>query len=264
MTTDMKFETLGFETKGGVGTLTINRPQALNALNRQVLMELDAFLEYMWDDNDLKCLIVTGQGEKAFVAGADIKELAGLDTQGARSFSELGHNVLLSFEQWRVPIIAAVNGFALGGGCELAMACDFILASENASFGLPEVGLGLIPGFGGTKRLAQFVGMPRASEMMFSGARYSSAQAAQFGLVNRVVPLAQLLPAAQEIAGQIALKAPVAVGAAKKSLRTGYHLPLNQALVVEKEIFGDLYKTQDHKEGLNAFIEKRAPVFKGE
>ncbi|MEQ1875850.1 MAG: enoyl-CoA hydratase-related protein [Bdellovibrionia bacterium] len=259
-----KLETLQFENKNGIGILTISRPQALNALNRQVLLGFDAFVEEMWDDSSLRVLILTGHGEKAFVAGADIKELASLDTQGARSFSELGHNLLRSFEEWRVPVIAAVNGFALGGGCELAMACDFILASENASFGLPEVGLGLIPGFGGTKRLAQFVGMARAAEMMFSGARYTSSQAAEYGLVNRVVPLAQLMPAAIELAGQIAQKAPIAVGAAKRSLRQGYPLALKEALEFEKETFGDLFKTKDHKEGLMAFIEKRTPSFKGE
>ena len=259
-----KFETLNFEKKNGIGLLTISRPQALNALNKQVLLEFDAFIEESWDDGDLRALIITGAGEKAFVAGADIKELAALDTQGARSFSELGHNVLLSFEEWRVPVIAAVNGFALGGGCELAMACDFILASENASFGLPEVGLGLIPGFGGTKRLAQFVGLARASEWMFTGARYTANQAAEYGLVNRVVALPQLIPSAMELAGQIAAKAPVAVGAAKRSLRHGYPLGLKQALEFEKETFGDLYKTKDHKEGLTAFIEKRTPSFKGE
>lgn len=261
----MNFETLKFETGGGgIGTLTINRPQALNALNKQVLLELDAFLEYMWDDSALKCLILTGAGEKAFVAGADIKEMMPLDVQGARSFSELGHNILLAFEDWRVPVIAAVNGFALGGGCELAMACDFILAGESASFGLPEVGLGLIPGFGGTKRLAQFVGHARASEMIFTGARYSAQQALEFGLVNRVVPQAQLIASAQELAGQITSRAPVAVAAAKKSLRTGWHLPLGEALSHEKTLFADLFKTKDQKEGLTAFIEKRAPIFKGE
>jgi enoyl-CoA hydratase len=260
----MNFETLKYETKGEVGVLTIHRPQALNALNKQVLLEFDAFLEYVWDDSALRCLIITGQGEKAFVAGADIKEMAGLDVQGARSFSELGHNLLLSFEEWRVPVIAAVNGFALGGGCEIAMACDFILASENASFGLPEVGLGLIPGFGGTKRLAQFVGVARAAEMMLTGARYTAQQALEFGLVNRIVPLSQLLPSAQELAQQIASRAPLAIGAAKRSLRGGAHLPLSKALELEKECFGELFKTKDQKEGLSAFIEKRSPVFKGE
>lgn len=259
-----KFETLSFEKKNGIGILTITRPQALNALNKMVLKEFDAFLKQMREETDVRVLILTGSGEKAFVAGADIKEMAGLDTHGAREFSALGHRVLLSFEKLNIPVIAAVNGFALGGGCELAMACDFIIASENASFGLPEVGLGLIPGFGGTKRLAQFVGMARASEMMFTGARYTAAQAAEFGLANRVVPLTQLMPMAQEIAGQIAAKAPIAVGAAKKSLRIGYHMPLAEALEVEKETFGELFDTEDQKEGLTAFIEKRTPTFKGE
>jgi enoyl-CoA hydratase len=260
----MKFETLLFGNKNGIGVLTVNRPQALNALNRQVLIEFDAFLDYVWDDREIKVLIITGSGEKAFVAGADIKEMNSFDVQQARSFSELGHNVILSLQDWHVPVIAAVNGFALGGGCELAIACDFILASENASFGLPEVGLGLIPGFGGTQRLAQFVGMPRASEMIFTGARYSSQQALEFGLANRIVPLNQLIGTTIELAGQIATKAPLAVGAAKKSLRTGYSLPLSKGLEVEKDSFGQLFTTKDQKEGLSSFVEKRAAVFRGE
>lgn len=257
-------ETLLFEKKESIGVVTFNRPQALNALNSQVMKELIELLGVAKKDNGLRCMIFTGAGEKSFIAGADIKEMAGMTAAQASDFSKTGHQILKEIASCPFPFIAAVNGFALGGGAEMALACDFIIASENASFGLPEVGLGLIPGFGGTQRLAQFVGIARASEMIFTGKKYSAGEAKEFGLVNQIVPQAELLTTAMKLASEISKKGPVAVREARRILRSTGHMPLFDGLKFEQEGFSGLFNTQDQKEGTKAFVEKRAPQFRGE
>ncbi|MGE3975403.1 MAG: enoyl-CoA hydratase/isomerase family protein [Bdellovibrionales bacterium] len=262
-------ETLLFEKKESigdakVGIVTFHRPQALNALNSQVMKEFLGLLSDLKKDSSLRCVILTGHGEKSFIAGADIKEMSNFGPSEAKAFSQTGHQILKEIEACPFPFIAAVNGFALGGGCEMAMACDFILSSDNASFGLPEVGLGLLPGFGGTQRLSQFVGVARASEMIFTGKKYSALEAQQFGLVNQVVPAAELLSTALKLASDIAKKGPVAVRSVRQLLRTTGHLSLSEGLKMEQESFGNLFKTADQKEGAAAFVEKRAPQFRGE
>jgi len=259
------FESLILKNESPVWTLTINRPSALNALNSQVLGELSQVLDIVSESqfSDCRGLIITGSGEKAFVAGADIKELADLDANAGKKFAELGQKLFRRFEDIRVPVIAAVNGFCLGGGLELALACDFIFASENARLGLPEVTLGLIPGFGGTVRLARRVGMAKAKEMIFSGDFVGSAEALQIGLVNKVFPLAELMPATLKVANTMASRGSVAVWKAKQSILAAYDQSLDEAMRTEASQFSQLFSTHDFKEGTQAFVEKRKPEFKG-
>jgi enoyl-CoA hydratase len=265
----MQFEAIKLEntisTKGDVWVLTINRPQSLNALNSQVLGDLHSALEILEKKSfsEAKCLIVTGSGEKAFVAGADIKEMNGLDSKGGMAFAEKGQQLFRRFENLKIPVIAAVNGFALGGGLELALACDYIFASENAKLGLPEVTLGLIPGFGGTVRLSRAVGLNRAKEMVFTGDMLTAAEAIHVGLVNRVVPLPELLPLALKSAETIAKRGPVAVQNAKRSLQNSYDQDIDQGMKTEASEFAQLFSTADFREGTTAFVEKRAAIFKG-
>jgi enoyl-CoA hydratase len=259
-----KFETLTFEKIEDIGILKINRPKSLNALNLQVLKELDVAFDEIDTDRTLKVLIITGEGEKAFVAGADIVELSKLDSMGAQEFAKLGQGVFRRLEILKIPVIAAVNGFALGGGCELALACDFIYASENAKFGQPEVLLGLIPGFGGTQRLARFVGLPLARELIYSGEQITASRALEIGLVNKVLPLSQLLDEVLKTAKTITLSAPLAVAASKEAINDGFDVALDKGLGFEVDLFSDLFETDDVKEGTLAFVEKRKPVFKGE
>ena len=259
------FESLSLKNETPVWTLTINRPTAMNALNSQVLKELSQVLDIVSESqfSDCRCLVITGSGEKAFVAGADIKELADLDADAGKKFAELGQKLFRRFEDLKVPAIAAVNGFCLGGGLELALACDFIFASENARLGLPEVTLGLIPGFGGTVRLSRRVGMSRAKEMIFSGDFVGAAEAQQIGLVNKVFPLADLMPAVLKVANTIASRGTVAVWKAKQSILTAFDQTLDEGMRTESNQFSQLFSTQDFKEGTQAFVEKRKPVFKG-
>lgn len=258
------FETLKFEMKdGGIGLLTIHRPEALNALNSQVLTDLSHFLEFADRERALKCLVVTGSGEKAFVAGADIKEIAALTPELALRFAERGQKIFRRFEILRMPVIAAVHGFALGGGCELAMSCDFIYASKIAKFGLPEVSLGIMPGFGGTQRAARSVGLPRAREMVFTGRHYGADEAFQMGLVNQVFEPTDLLSKTLEVAQQISTRGPIAIQKAKEAINMGFDLSIDEGMSLERDIFGDLFRTQDQKEGTQAFIEKRKPTFRG-
>lgn len=261
----MSFETIKFENQSGVWTLTINRPESLNALNTKVLSELSQALEDLSQRNlqDAKVLIVTGSGEKAFVAGADIKEINQLGLDSARKFAEKGQAIFRKLENLQIPVIAAVNGFALGGGLELALSCDFIYASENAKFGLPEVTLGLIPGFGGTVRLARALNLPKAKEWIFTGNMVGASEALQMGLVNKVVPQPELMPTVQKLAQTIASRGPVAVGAAKKSVMTAYDHDIDSAMAVEAAEFAQLFATQDMKEGTLAFMEKRKAQFQG-
>lgn len=260
------YKTINLESNAtGVWTLTVNRPEALNALNSNVLNEMGEALRQIgeMDYSDARVLIITGSGEKAFVAGADIKEINALTEADALVFAERGQSIFHELSLLKIPVIAAVNGFALGGGCELALGCDFIYASENAKFGLPEVSLGLIPGFGGTVRMARAVGQRRARELTFTGGMITAQEALSSGLVNKVVPQAELMPTVLKTVEQILAKAPVAVGAAKASINQAWDMDVEEAQKNEAKIFADLFTTQDVKEGTGAFIEKRKAEFKG-
>lgn len=249
-----------YKREEAVGILTINRPKALNALNTEVLDALDILLDKIEDDG-IKALVITGSGEKAFVAGADISEMSDMGTLEARAFSQKGNRVFSKLENFRVPVIAAVNGFALGGGCELALSADIRYASENAKFGQPEVGLGIIPGFGGTQRLSRTVGMAKAKELIFSGNIIDANEAEKIGLVNKVVPQEELLETAMTYANKVAKQAPLAVEFGKKVMNDGINLDLRHALDYEAESFGSLFSTEDQKEGMYAFMEKRKAKF---
>jgi len=259
----MKFETIEYQQEGHVGLLIIQRPQALNALNAQVLEELSTFAKEISQNKEIRALVITGSGEKAFVAGADIKAMADMTQKEARDFSITAQTAFDSIERLPFAVIAAVNGFALGGGCELALACDIIIASEKAKFGLPEVTLGLLPSFGGTQRLPRAIGLFKAREMIFSGELYSAQDCMMMGLVNRVTTPDQLLPEAQKLAQTIASRAPIAIAKAKQSINTGFEIHMNDGLKREAELFGELFSTQDQKEGIAAFIGKRPPSFVG-
>jgi enoyl-CoA hydratase len=251
------------EVDGTTAVITIDRPKALNALNQQVLGELEQAIKQVAGNAALRALIVTGGGEKAFVAGADIAEMAGFTTAQAMAFGELGHRVLDSLEALPIPVIAAVNGFALGGGTELALACDFIYASEKAKFGLPEVTLAVIPGFGGTQRLTRIVGRARAKEIIFTGDMLDAAKAKEIGLALEVLPPDQLLAHCKKVAATIAKRGPLAVAQAKRVVDAGASLELGKANAVERDGFAKLFGTADQKEGMAAFVAKRPAEFKG-
>ncbi len=247
---------------GRVSTMTINRPDKLNALSPEVLSDLKAAIEETARRDEVRAAVITGTG-KAFVAGADIAAMRDMDEAEARGFGALGHDVFNTLEQLRFPVIAAVNGFALGGGCELALACDFIYASTKAKFGQPEVNLGIIPGFGGTQRLPRRVGPGLARELIYSGKVIDANEALRIGLVNALFEPDQLLARAQKTAADIATKGPLAVAAAKRLIRDGVDIPLTQANKRERDAFGELFDSADQAEGMTAFLEKRAPDFKG-
>jgi enoyl-CoA hydratase len=247
---------------GHVSTLTINRPDKLNALSREVLEDLRSAIEALEDRSDLRAAVITGTG-KAFVAGADIAAMKSMSEVEGREFGTLGHGVFESIERLRVPVIAAVNGFALGGGCELALACDFIYASSKAKFGQPEVNLGIIPGFGGTQRLPRRVGSALARELIYTGKMITADEALRIGLANAVFEPDALIPAALGTAKEIATKGPLAVAAAKRLIRDGMDMPLPEANRLEQAAFGHAFGTQDQREGMSAFLEKRAPSFEG-
>jgi enoyl-CoA hydratase len=251
------------EREDAVAIVTIARPEKLNALNRAVLGELDCAMAGLREDPSVRAVVLTGAGEKAFVAGADIAELAVLDTRGAEEASAYGSAIFRRIAEQRAPVIAAVNGFALGGGCELALACPVRIASENAKFGLPEVGLGIIPGYGGTQRLPRIVGYGIAAELIATGRMIDAQEAYRIGLVNRVVPLGSLLDEAKAMAKAIAANAPLAVAAALEAARTGLESGLDAGLRLESSLFGILGSTRDMHEGLQAFVEKRKVPFEG-
>jgi len=262
----MSYTNLLIQDDGPIRVLTINRPDQLNALNRATIDELDRALTEAEADKNVRVLIITGSGAKAFVAGADIKEFAHFSVEEGKALSADGHKKLFSHvERLNKPVIAAVNGFALGGGLELAMSCHFRVASETAKLGLPEVGLGVIPGYGGTQRLAQLVGKGKALEMILLGnsGMVPAAEALQWGLVNHVVPADQLLSTCMELAGKIARNSPSALGAAIRAVNAGYE-PGADGLQREIEEFGKCFGTADFKEGTTAFMEKRKAEFKGE
>ena len=259
----MAYENLLVEVRNRIARVTINRPQVLNALNEKTTRELRAAFAALRHDPAVGIVIVTGAGEKAFVAGADINELAVMTPLQAEGVSRLGQATLREIETLGKPVIAAVNGFALGGGCELAMACHLRVASSNARFGQPEVKLGLIPGYGGTQRLPRLVGMGRALEMLLAGGMIDASTAHAWGLVNKVVEPSELRAAVQKLAGEILAAAPTAVAGCLRAVRLGLELPLAQALEHEAALFGLCFATEDMKEGTSAFKEKRKAAFKG-
>lgn len=259
----MTYSTLLFENRDGLATVTINRPDKLNALNDTVISELGELAGQIATDDAIRAVILTGAGPKAFVAGADIGELAECDSARAFALSQKGSHTFRRLERSEKPIVAAVNGFALGGGCELAMACHFRLASENARFGQPEVKLGIIPGYGGTVRLARLIGRGRASELLMSGGMIDAQEAYRVGLVNRVVPSEQLLPECEKLLRAILANAPLAVAACLEVLDQQEGMPADEALALEGKRFGELAGTADFIEGTSAFVAKRVARFAG-
>jgi enoyl-CoA hydratase len=259
----MAYENLLFEVRDGIAVLTMNRPKALNALNSRTLVELDACLATAAQDASLRALVVTGAGDKAFVAGADISEMSGMTPDQGRAFATLGQRAFARLEALAVPTVAAVNGFALGGGSELALACDLVYASEKARFGQPEVNLGLLPGFGGTQRLARRIGAMRALEIVLTGDMVDAGRAREMGLCLEVLPADRLLEHAISKAKLVASRGPLAVAAAKRVLRAGADVGLAQGLALEAEAFGLVFATEDMREGTKAFLEKRPARFQG-
>ncbi len=245
-----------YEQKGMVGIITISREKALNALNSVVLEELNQTLNAV-NQSEVRCLILTGAGEKSFVVGADIGEMSTLPKVAGEVFSKKGNEVFRRIETFPIPVIAAINGFALGGGCEIAMSCDIRICSDNAVFGQPEVGLGITPGFGGTQRLARLVGPGMAKQMIFTGRNIKADEAFRIGLVNAVCAPGELLPLAEKMAATIAKNAPIAVRNSKKAINEGLDLDMDAAIVVEEKLFGDCFETYDQAEGMAAFMEKR-------
>ena len=258
----MSYSTLLTNLNNGIFTITINRPEKLNALNKDVFTDLDKATDEIQNNPAIKSAIITGAGEKAFVAGADIAEFNGLSKDAAMALAKRGQDIFFKIENSAKPIIAAVNGFALGGGCELAMACHFRIASDNAKFGQPEVNLGLIPGYGGTQRLTQLIGKGRAIELLISGTMIDAATALQYGLVNYVVSPDELLNKAITILSLINTKAPLAIAAAIKAANAVYDETQN-GYSTEINVFGDCFATADMKEGTTAFLEKRKANFMG-
>ncbi len=256
----MDFKHLIVEIKDGVAVVIINRPEALNALNADVITDLRHFFAQNWVARDFRCVIITGAG-KAFIAGADIKELAELDVSGAVRLAWIGQYLMNSIENFPCPVIAAVNGFALGGGCELAMACDIRLASDKAKLGQPEVNLGIIPGYGGTQRLARLVGRGKAKELIFTGDMIGAEEAHRIGLVDEVYPAEQLMEKAMETAKKIASKSAPSIAGAKEVINRGLDVNMAAGVDFEKAHFGVVFGNKDAKEGLKAFLEKRPPVF---
>ncbi len=248
---------LRLETEGPVAVLTISRPKAMNALNSETLEELNQVLGEIEANDEIKVVILTGDGEKAFVAGADIAEMVNFTSAEGRAFGMRAAEPFFKLQNMRQVTIAAVNGFALGGGCEISMACDIRIASENAVFGQPETGLGIIPGFGGTQRLARLVGMGRAKEMIFTGSNIDAQEAYRIGLVNKVVPQEELMDAAKKLAGKIARNAGYAVSIAKAAINNGYDMDIKNAVEYEADLFGLTCSTHDKVEGMTAFLEKR-------
>lgn len=259
----MSYENIRYQVDGAIGTLTVDRPKALNALNPDTLREMMRCLRDARRHAALRAIVLTGAGEKAFVAGADIAAMSTMSVLEAREMSRLGQRVTSAIEDLSIPLIAAVNGFALGGGMELVMACDLVVASERARFGQPEINLGIIPGFGGTQRLARRIGAPRAREMIYGGEMIDAETAYRWGLVNRVVKPEDLLPEARKLAAALAGKPAVALGQAKLAIRRGLDVDLESGLRLEAEAFAVTFSTDDRREGMEAFLGKRPAKFTG-
>jgi len=261
---DFDFEFLEFDLSDEIATITVSRPDKLNALDNDTLVELAGAFEGAFDHDDVKVIVLTGAGSKSFVAGADIQMLSEQGTLDGRSNGQIGQDVMALIAEGPKPVIAAVNGYALGGGLELALACDFRYASSNAIFGLPEVSLGIIPGYGGTQRLPRLIGRGRALEMILTGEKINAEEALRVGLVNRVVEPEQLIEVTRKTASVIASRGPLAVMFAKEAVSRGTNVPLSDGLAIEADLFGLVSSTKDMKEGMRAFLDKRAPDFEGE
>lgn len=259
----MDYQFLKCEKQDFIATVTVNREKAMNALNLDILREIRDCFRALSEDREVRCTILTGAGDKAFVAGADIAAMSTMTPEQAGEFGKMGHEAMNAVENCKKPVIAAVNGFCLGGGLELALSCDFIYASERAKLGLPEVGLGLFPGWGGTQRLSRLIGKDRAKEVILTGRIFSAQEALQFGVVNRICKPEELLNDARTTAAEIAKKGPVAVGLAKKLINDAGNTTLVEGLQNERNTFSECFKTEDVREGLKAFLEKRAAQFKG-
>ena len=249
-------EFITYEVEGAVGIITINRPKALNALNSQVLDELSEAFDSV-DLETVRALILTGAGDKSFVAGADIGEMSTLTKAEGEAFGKKGNDVFRKIETFPIPVIAAVNGFALGGGCEISMSCDIRICSDNAIFGQPEVGLGITPGFGGTQRLARTVGIGMAKQLIYTARNIKADEAYRIGLVNAVYTQEELIPAAKKLASNIAMNAPIAVRNCKKAINEGISLSIDKAVEVEEKLFGDCFESYDQKEGMANFLRKK-------
>ena len=246
------------ELQGAVAVLTIDRPKALNALNPEVLADLKAAFEGI-DQNTVRCVVLTGAGDKSFVAGADIGSMSTMTKAEGTDFGKLGNDIFLMIENFPLPVIAAVNGFALGGGCELSMSCDIRICSDNAMFGQPEVGLGITPGFGGTQRLPRIVGLGMAKQLLYTARNIDAAEALRIGLVNAVVPQADLMDTAMKMANTIAKNAPLAVRACKKAVNEGMQVSIDKAVEIEEKLFGDCFETHDQVEGMACFLSREKP-----
>ena len=246
------------EVQDAVAVVTIDRPKALNALNPDVLNELKAAFEGL-DQNTVRCVVLTGAGDKSFVAGADIGSMSTMTKAEGEAFGKMGNDIFLMIENYPLPVIAAINGFALGGGNELAMSCDIRICSDNAVFGQPEVGLGITPGFGGTQRLGRVVSMGMAKQLVYSGLNIDANEALRIGLVNAVYPQEELMPAVLKLAGKIAKNSPIAVRNCKKAMNEGISLPMEEAVVVEEKLFGDCFETHDQVEGMQCFLSREKP-----
>jgi enoyl-CoA hydratase len=257
------FENVLLETTDRIAVLTVNRPQVLNALNRQTLMDIKGAVEQFRDDPEADILIITGSGEKAFIAGADISFMVDMTALEGRQFGQLGADVFRLIETVNKPVIAAINGFCLGGGCELAMACDFRICNEKSKFGQPEVSLGVTPGFGGTQRLPRLVGLGMAKQLLYTGEVIDAQEALRIGLVNKVFPNETLMEEARKIAGKIAAQGQISVQLCKTAVHEGMQSDIDRAMALESNIFGLCFASEDQKEGMKAFTEKRKAQFKG-
>ncbi|MCI2046837.1 MAG: enoyl-CoA hydratase-related protein [Faecalibacterium sp.] len=246
------------EVQGAVEIITINRPEALNALNPEVLNDLKAAFEAV-DQNTVRCIVLTGEGEKSFVAGADIGAMSTMTKAEGEAFGKLGNDIFLMIESFPIPVIAAVNGFALGGGNELAMSCDIRICSDNAMFGQPETGLGITPGFGGTQRLARLVGMGMAKQMVYAALNIKADEAYRIGLVNAVYPQAELMENALKLATKIARNAPIAVRNCKKAINEGMQVSISEGAAIEEKLFGACFETHDQVEGMGCFLSREKP-----
>ena len=251
----LETEFIKYEEEGQISILTINRPKALNALNSQVLEELDKTLEQI-DTSKIRALIVTGAGEKSFVAGADISEMSTLTKKQGVDFSKKGNDIFRKIETFPIPVIAAVNGFALGGGCEISMSCDIRICSDNAIFGQPEVGLGITPGFGGTQRLARLIGMGMAKQMIYTGQNIKAEEALRIGLFNAIYPQNELLNEAKKLALTIANNGPNAIKNCKKAINEGMQVDIDKAIQIEEKLFGECFETSEQIDGMNNFLNK--------
>jgi enoyl-CoA hydratase len=263
MKLEMEFKYITYEESEGIATITLNRPEAMNAFSKEVEGEIMQVLEEIKNDETVHVVVLTGAGEKAFSAGADIKAMRGMNALKARELSLRGEKLCSSLENLEKPVIAAINGYALGGGLEVAMACDFRIASENARMGQTEINIGLIPGWGGTQRLTRLVGKTKAKELVFTGRMIDAKTAEQLGILNMVVPADKFKETVRQFAAELAQKAPVALKVAKALINKGADVSLDAALAMEREGFGVVASTEDLQEGVSAFTEKRKPTFKG-